>query len=112
MSNQEELSLEENEQLSAIILSPMMQLIDMASEMYDVKRLRATLKKMNNHASSLAAWPMQETMDEADRVASINNVFEKFVEMVELREDQKEIAIKAAIDKNSKNDFLKQLGLS
>ena len=108
----EPFTLEENEEFSNEILQPLMFMVDRAADHYDIERLRATLENMNNHAGHLAAFPFQETMDKADAVANMNNIFEKILELIELRIKQKEAAIEAAKNRNAHDDLLTQLGLN
>ena len=88
----EKMTLEENQVFADLILKPIMTHIDMAilHGKIDPKRLRISLDDMKSCTGTLAAFPFAETMDKAETNSIENDVFEKIIELIELRTKQKE----------------------
>lgn len=84
---------EENVEFSGEVLTPIMQIIDNAVTGYDVDRLKKTLEEMESQASHVGAWPMQETMDKADGMNLVNEMFSHIIDLIEIRTRQKKLAL-------------------
>ena len=105
------LTREENQELAEMILKPVLLYIDLASERFPEERLKATLEKMHDHNSTLAAWPFPETMDKSDEMADSTAVFEKIVELISLRKTQLAERKKRSGRTSPGADVLKALGM-
>jgi len=90
----EPLTREENTQLAAEVLAPILELVDHALENFDEDRLRATMEKMEGQVAQMEALPFPETLNRADAMKESTGLFEKVVEMVELRKAQRAAAMK------------------
>jgi hypothetical protein len=107
MNNEEALTKEENIILAAEVLKPIIEIID--NNTFPVDRLKKTLENMEDNFRNVQAWPFQETMDKAEIIKIQNLMFEMIVNLIELRETQKEVTIKQ-MNSSPGDQILKQLG--
>jgi hypothetical protein len=83
------LTKEENQELADNVITPILKAIDKSVILgFDTTRLKETLEAMNDQASTLQAFPTEETMNKAKELKSMNDLFEKIIELIELRKDQ------------------------
>lgn len=101
---------EENIELSAEVLTPIISIIDQAVKLYDVERLKETLADMRSQTGYVQAWPMQETMDKADSMKLANEMYGHIINMMEIRINQRNLAMSQQ-EGTAGNQVLKQLGL-
>ena len=85
MSEAKPYDLENNTIFADGIIGPLLMIIDMNVDNFDIDRLRATLDKMHRTHSSIAAWPFPETVDKADELALKNDTFKAIVDLMEAR---------------------------
>ncbi len=104
------MSLEENQGLADTVITPILKIIDSAVRVFEVDRLKESLEAMKDQTSTLAAFPTPETMDKAESMKASNELFEKIIDMMELRKKQKEITVKQSKGTVG-NDILKQMGM-
>ena len=104
------LTLEENTELAETVLTPIIELIDMAVEEYDIDRLKATYEKMQDQTNTLRAFPFPDTIDKSDSHTVINKMFKAVMDMIEIRIEQRELAIKQANGKTDMQNLMNILG--
>jgi len=108
--DQNENSLEENTLFANDIIGPIMDIINVNMDQFDLDKLRGTLKKMNDHVGTIKAFPFQETMDKADIMRIQNDIFEKIIELIELRIKQRAVVFDQ-IKPTAGDQILRHLGM-
>ena len=109
--SKEKMTLEENTVFADLILKPILIHIDMAIKCpYDSERLRLTLDSMKSRVGTLAALPFPETIDKAQSTTAMNEIYEKIIELIELRGKQMEMLISQA-EETPGASILKQIGM-
>ena len=103
----EPMTEEENAQFAIEVIIPLMAIIDNAVVTFDLEKLKATLSNMDQHASTLAAWPFPETMNEAKQVALKNVLFKEIIRLMEARKELMQYKPDFLIN----NDLLKICGM-
>jgi len=107
----EPLTLEENKSLADGVLTPIMLVVNIAAGMYEVPRLRATVRKMRSQQSTARALPFPESQAKADRMRGEIDLFEKIVDVVEIRQRQMDL-VKEQSKQAEGIDMLRKMGLA
>ena len=107
----EALTKEENQELADKILLPILKIIDRNVPSFNMDAIDETIKNMEDHASSTAAWPFEETMDKAKELEAMNELFISIVEVMKKRLEQMKRVGKMAQAKANKVRLLSELGI-
>ena len=111
MSKIKPLTKAENTVFASLVIEPILHTVDMItnSDKFPIERIRKTLEQMEDHVSTVQAFPFPETMDKAGMMRIQNEIMEHIVDIIELREKQKELTLEQS-EGSSGMKVLKQLG--
>lgn len=76
----------------ATAITPILQVADVVLETIELKAARECLGLMQDHASTLAAWPFPETMNRAEKRRLQNDTFKALIGFLEARQRQRDAA--------------------
>ncbi len=103
-------TLEENELFAHQVIKPIMMVVDTTGQTFDLEKLKGTLKGMKDQQSMVAAFPFPQTMRKSEELAEQTRIFEKIIELLELRSEQKDGTIQRAKG-DAGDQILNEMGL-